>query len=157
MQSTLLKSIILFVGSCLLLVSFQNCGQPGGLSASDDLQKTSGNPLVVDVVAEMNNQEQEQQRDNPYDYGKKKYDDGKDCKYDDELEGVLNDYGCEDNAMGAKSKKVLICHYPPGNAAARHEICISRQALKAHLSHGHSHEGHMDHLGSCDEEPEVEL
>ena len=163
MQSTILRSAILFVGSCLLVVSFQNCGQPGGISAGADMQKSGGDPLVVDVVAEMDNQNPP----NPYDYGKKEdgydyeddkdyaddkdYDDDKDVKYDDELEDVLKNYACEDSSMSAQSKKVLICHYPKGNPDNRHEICIGRPALKAHLSQ-HQDSAHKDHLGDCDDE-----
>ena len=38
--------------------------------------------------------------------------------------------------------KVTICHIPPGNRAAAHNITISSSALKAHLGHG-------DVLGPC--------
>ncbi|MFN8846171.1 MAG: hypothetical protein ACK5V3_13425 [Bdellovibrionales bacterium] len=156
MSSKLLRTAILLVSSTVLVFSFQNCGQPGGVSAATDLQKAGVDPLVVDVVAEMDNQEV----NNPYDHGKKddgkdysyndddKHDEDKDYKYDDELEDLLKDYACEDLAMGSKSKKVLVCHYPPGNPSNRHEICVGRAALKAHLSH-HKDSAHMDHLGEC--------
>jgi hypothetical protein len=42
------------------------------------------------------------------------------------------------------NEQVTICHVPPGNAAARHTLTISRSALKAHLEHG-------DFEGSCDD------
>lgn len=46
------------------------------------------------------------------------------------------------------SDKVKVCHVPPGNPEARHEICISRNALPAHL--GEHNDNHSDYLGSCD-------
>jgi hypothetical protein len=33
------------------------------------------------------------------------------------------------------SNKITICHIPPGNPGNCHEICISVNALAAHLSH----------------------
>lgn len=140
-----------------MVVAFQNCGQPGGLSSTDVSQKAD--PLVVDVVNDMQNQDGNNGGGITYDYNNdkdrgKKYDDDddKDCdkkKYDDELEAVLNDYSCDDGDGGA-GKKVLVCHFPPGNAAAKHEICISRSALKAHMGHGHVGAAHQDKLGKCD-------
>jgi hypothetical protein len=166
MSSKFLRTAILIISSLFLIVSFQNCGQPGGIAAGADMQKSSLDPLVVDVVAEMDNQEE----NNPYDYGKKddgkdyahdddkdkKYDEEKDCKYDDELEDLLKNYACEDLAMGRESKKVLICHYPPGNPSNRHEICIGRAALKAHLSKNKD-SAHMDHLGECKDKADHEV
>ena len=38
--------------------------------------------------------------------------------------------------------KTLLCHYPPGNPANRHNICVGDAAVPAHLSHG-------DTLGAC--------
>ena len=32
--------------------------------------------------------------------------------------------------------KVLVCHYPPGNPENVQEICISQNAVAAHLAHG---------------------
>lgn len=55
------------------------------------------------------------------------------------VEEVLENNSCGKN-------KVLICHFPPGNAAAKHTICIAQQALKAHMDHGH---GSQDHVGAC--------
>lgn len=40
--------------------------------------------------------------------------------------------------------KVLICHIPPGNPENRHTICVSINAVPAHLAHG-------DYLGPCDD------
>lgn len=54
-----------------------------------------------------------------------------------------------DNSCGKNGEKVLVCHFPPGNASAKHTICISRRALEAHLSHGHKDEQHQDHVGAC--------
>lgn len=44
--------------------------------------------------------------------------------------------------------KVLVCHIPSGNAANAHEICISKNALKAHLKL-HGNEQAKDYLGPC--------
>ncbi len=175
-MSQFVKSLILVLSSCFLVVAFQNCGQPGSVSAATDLSKAQG-PLVVDVVGEMQNQQppaavvppaparHEEERHNArrddrrggYDDPDDDHDeveyDRDDVRYDNELEDVLNNYACNErsNSHGSKSKKVLICHYPPGNASARHELCISRSALDAHLNHGHGSEAHQDHLGECED------
>jgi hypothetical protein len=41
------------------------------------------------------------------------------------------------------SKKVLICHVPPGNPANAHWLCVGRPAEHAHLAHG-------DHADACE-------
>lgn len=141
MKSNILRVVFLVIGSALLVISFQNCGQPGSLStASTSLQKMDSDPLVSDVVDEMDNQDGLAQIP--------PVNDKKEKKYCEDLEEVLEAYACDDNG-----KKVLICHYPPGNAAARHEICISRNALQAHLNHNHAGSQHKDHMGPCDQEP----
>lgn len=53
---------------------------------------------------------------------------------------------CENGDKG--SKKVLICHYPSGNPAAKHTICINRSALNAHDHHGQGGAA-KDTLGAC--------
>ena len=40
------------------------------------------------------------------------------------------------------SKKVTLCHIPPGNPADKHTITVGESAVKAHLAHG-------DYLGVC--------
>jgi hypothetical protein len=42
--------------------------------------------------------------------------------------------------------KVEICHVPPGNPDNAHTICVSANAVAAHLAHG-------DYLGECGIEP----
>src|SRR4051794_20439444 len=42
---------------------------------------------------------------------------------------LLNDYPCST----ADSRKVMLCHVPPGNPDAKHTICVGRPALNAHL------------------------
>lgn len=73
---------------------------------------------------------------------------------DEDLPGSTDDsYLCD-----SKLKKVLICHVPPGNPAAKHTICISKNALDAHLDHGNGDE--KDYLGYCrdsEEESTVEV
>lgn len=47
-------------------------------------------------------------------------------------------------------KKVLVCHYPPGNPENVQEICISQNAVAAHLAHG-------CRIGSCDRVDDTRL
>ncbi|MBL7951667.1 MAG: hypothetical protein JNM62_08100 [Flavobacteriales bacterium] len=47
-----------------------------------------------------------------------------------------------DVRCGNNLNKVAICHVPPGNPANAHTICISENAVPAHLAHG-------CHLGTC--------
>lgn len=50
--------------------------------------------------------------------------------------------------------KVKICHVPPGNSAAQHSICVDRQAVMAHTSHGAgAAHGGEDYLGDCHKKP----
>lgn len=78
-------------------------------------------------------------------------DDG-DKKNEEKKEDTLTDEEVELIAcasdQGGNEKKVLICHYPPGNADARKTLCIGRSALKAHQHHG----GAKDTLGACADE-----
>jgi len=48
-----------------------------------------------------------------------------------------------DVTCGDSLDKVLICHVPPGNPDNTHTICISPNAVKAHLKN------HNDYLGPC--------
>jgi hypothetical protein len=48
-----------------------------------------------------------------------------------------------DVRCGNKMDKVIVCHIPPGNPGNVHEICISKNAVPAHLSE------HGDMLGAC--------
>jgi hypothetical protein len=36
----------------------------------------------------------------------------------------------------SETKKVTICHIPPGNPANAHTLCVGSPALDAHLAHG---------------------
>jgi hypothetical protein len=51
---------------------------------------------------------------------------------------------CSPFPCGLNGNKVLVCHAPPGNPANAHTICISPNAVPAHLGH---HPG--DHCGDC--------
>lgn len=65
---------------------------------------------------------------------------------------LLNQYRCPANMLEsgeAGGRKVLICHYPPGNPAARHELCIGYPAVNAHLTHHDRGEDAHDTLGAC--------
>ena len=153
------------------MVAFQNCGQAGSVTENAPGFSKIADPLIVDVVNEIDNNEIIEPEDTkdevkqPIVADEVKQiivEDGTEqtqiVVVDDSLENeqpatpieqVLEDYSCDDNKGKANEKKVLVCHYPPGNAAARHEICISKNALKAHQSHGHSSADHQDHLGKC--------
>lgn len=60
----------------------------------------------------------------------------------------------DDPALGelyaCGNKKVLICHVPPGNPAAAHTLCISENAIPAHLEHS-AETGEQDVLGACED------
>jgi len=47
-----------------------------------------------------------------------------------------------DSLCGNNNDKVVVCHIPPGDPSNAHEICISANAVLAHLAHG-------DKLGPC--------
>ena len=49
----------------------------------------------------------------------------------------LNNWECDN-----KGKKAYICHIPPGNPANAHTLCVSKNAVPAHLAHG-------DYIGEC--------
>ncbi len=51
---------------------------------------------------------------------------------------------CSGFPCGNNDKKVMLCHVPPGNPANAHTLCISPNAVDAHLE---NHEG--DHCGPC--------
>jgi hypothetical protein len=62
----------------------------------------------------------------------------------------LGDYRCTD---GVDANRVLICHVPPGNLAAAHTLCISKNALGGHgldPNHPRSNSIHaQDSFGAC--------
>ena len=66
----------------------------------------------------------------------------------EDLDEALSAYPCRN----PRPHKVAICHYPPGNIAAAHTICISRNALPAHIGR-HGNHGHYDRLGACNGDP----
>ena len=51
---------------------------------------------------------------------------------------------CSGFPCGNNDQKVMVCHVPPGNPANEHTLCISPNAVDAHLE---NHEG--DHCGPC--------
>ncbi|MBC8314387.1 MAG: VCBS repeat-containing protein [Bacteroidales bacterium] len=63
------------------------------------------------------------------------------CTDSDDVLVEVNDVRC-----GKKNNKVLICHVPPGNPGNAHTICVSPNAVPAHLAHG-------DYLGECTNGP----
>jgi len=52
----------------------------------------------------------------------------------------------QNNFSRQKNKKIIICHYPPGNPGNAQTITISENAWPAHEAHG-------DTLGPCPEPP----
>ncbi len=57
---------------------------------------------------------------------------------------LLDAYPC-----GHESRNVQVCHVPPGNPAAKHNICIGRNAVGAHVGHHIAENGEEDYLGQC--------
>jgi len=45
------------------------------------------------------------------------------------------------------TKKTTICHFPPGNPANEHTLCVGNAAVPAHVQH------HHDTVGTCPDEP----
>lgn len=169
-----IRNLALLVSGIVIMFAFQNCGQPGSLSEANSSLSKTDSPLVADVVGEMENQVptdqveddavsdvpaddvadvddkdcDDEKREHPGHIRHRDRDEEDDVVYNDELENVLREYSCQDNV-----RKVLICHYPRGNSAARHEICVGRPALRAHIRHS-SDSSHIDHLGTCPAESE---
>jgi len=64
----------------------------------------------------------------------------------EDIDDIPEEYLCGNN-----QQKVLICHVPPGNSAAEHNICIAFPALQAHLGkHDNNNDDSTDYLGTCD-------
>lgn len=61
---------------------------------------------------------------------------------------LLDQYPCK-TACRDHSKKVQICHVPPGNPENRHTICIGKAAVQAHLARHQASTGESDYLGEC--------
>jgi len=55
---------------------------------------------------------------------------------------VCDGDGDDGDDESCASGKALLCHYPPGNPANLHNICVGTPAVPAHLAHG-------DTLGVC--------
>ena len=169
------SKLIVGLFSLVLLVAFQNCGQPGSVElvtdVNDSTQKLNSDsvgqqdpPLVIDVVDAINDNNDAisspaapatpnavappqasamPQAQTPPAAGSST-DSVVSVPVINNVEEVLADHSC-----GQGGKKVLVCHIPPGNPAAKHTICISRQALDAHKNHGHSAIEDQDYVGAC--------
>ena len=165
---------MLGLSSLVILVAFQNCGQPGSVQlASDGVapQKLGAAalpqqdpPLVVDVVAAIDDSKaptgattatpiKGSEAQPPVATAPAPVPKSADVSIEsaavmppqvNNVEEVLEDHSC-----GEDGRKVLVCHFPPGNPAGMHTICIARPALKAHMNHGHSAPEHQDHVGAC--------
>ncbi|MGE0761889.1 MAG: hypothetical protein AB7N80_01295 [Bdellovibrionales bacterium] len=66
--------------------------------------------------------------------------------------------------LNRRDKKVNICHVPSGNIANSHTLCVSRNALAAHIGR-HGEGDDVDYIGKClkdharecnEEDPEAE-
>lgn len=60
--------------------------------------------------------------------------------------GSFTIVNAQDISCGKKGDKVLVCHIPPGNPANAHTICISPNAVQAHVPWNNQHN---DFLGDC--------
>lgn len=157
-------------------MAFQNCSQPGSLNLVSDsggTQKLAASeeqgPLVIDVVEAIDdsNNTDVTAGDTSSDSSSSSSS-GTTVASGDSSSGsssveqpavqqpateptIINNVEevLVDNSCGARGEKVLVCHFPPGNASAKHTICIGRSALKAHMNHGHSEAEHQDYVGAC--------
>ena len=142
----------------LIMVAFQNCSRVAFDSMESGLTKTgfASGPNVADVIVDGGDQVAGDHKDLVV--GDKDRDDDKDLVVGDKDRDDDKDQAVSDNLTveeleliacasdeGGTEKKVLICHYPPGNADERKTKCIGRSALKAHENHG----GVADTLGAC--------
>ncbi len=136
-----MKASILVLLFVLLGLGFQNCS-PAKFSSMSDSSKVGGlgegdhDDVIIDPADLPDEDGPTLPEVNDDDDG-----DGDGDITDDELA----DYPCPGEE--ANAKKVLVCHVPPGNLSARHNICISVNALKTHLDH--EAEGVHDTLGAC--------
>ncbi|MEX1189256.1 MAG: T9SS type A sorting domain-containing protein [Bacteroidia bacterium] len=62
------------------------------------------------------------------------------------LAGSFSTANAQNISCGNKGNKVLVCHIPPGNPANAHTICISPNAVQAHVPGNNQHN---DFLGDC--------
>lgn len=60
----------------------------------------------------------------------------------------------QDVRCGNNLNKVVVCHVPPGNPANEHNICISENAVQAHLDHG-CYVGLCNSVLSVEEEEQI--
>jgi hypothetical protein len=135
MKPTLL---LLFVAA--IIFGFQNCSPAKFAAMNDDFNKVQGEGDHVDVVIDP--------ADAPPTPGPTlpEVNDDDDGDGDGDItDDELSDFPCPGHE--ANLKKVLVCHVPPGNLSAKHNICISVNALKTHLDH--EAEGVHDTLGAC--------
>lgn len=69
-----------------------------------------------------------------------------------EAEEIAGEYECHTRCESSSDKgdrKVMVCHVPHNNEAARHEICISINAVHAHVNRDHKTDSHEDYYGYC--------
>ncbi len=149
------------ISALIVIVAFQNCGQPGSVQLTADgvaPQKLSAGavptqdpPLVVDVVAAIG----DSKAPAPAAVGSSPAPVPKACDMSADdgvvIPAMINNIEevLDENSCGEDKKKILVCHFPPGNPAGMHTICISRHALNAHMDHGHGEPEHQDHIGAC--------
>jgi hypothetical protein len=137
-----MKALVLALFVAVLALGFQNCSPAKFAAMNDDFSKAGvqGEGDHVDVVIDPADLPDE---DGP---GLPEVNDDDDGDGDGDItDDEVADYPCP--GQESNLKKVLVCHVPPGNLAARHNICISRHALATHLDH--EAEGVNDTLGAC--------
>lgn len=66
--------------------------------------------------------------------------DDRGCTVTDQVTVIVENVDCSNNN---NNQKVNVCHIPPGNPANAHNICVSVNALAAHMNN------HGDLIGSC--------
>lgn len=165
----MLRSFFLIMSGFVILAAFQNCGQAGSLTqdgqavAASKAVATGEGPLVVDVVESVPEGSGNEVIVPPPAEDDKECDHDGGVKQNEEVDGpedVVDGSGSEesedddldDYACGKKQdKKVFVCHHPEGTQNKQITLCISRNALQAHLNHGHQKESDQDHLGVCQE------
>jgi hypothetical protein len=120
------------------------------MSKSDGRYTSSGNDDDDCDDSDHHNSSSSMQKQNS------KNDDSDECKDEDEHHKSSSSHSLSmSSSKGDKDKdhdgddddcKVTICHIPPGNHCAEHEIRVDKSAMTGHIEHG-------DYPGKCDVQP----
>jgi hypothetical protein len=149
MKNTSFKYLYILSAMTLAIYTTQGCSdQKFSSVASDPSTKAEGDPDVVPVDSVDPSDDETTDQYACDEKEKKKYCDTEEIEHPAETLSTIGSTHA--------SKKVMVCHIPPGNPEARHEICISVNALHAHIGpdHGDSQtanaKDHKDYLGYCE-------